>query len=577
MSRDLEVSLWLRLHGGDAAANGVRRFAEQSQKHFGAIRQSVRNAWQDLNGFSMASKLLVAAGGMGLARDTLTASLNFEKSLLEMKQNANMTVTQAAELRALALSAAKDALQTPDEMLQGMKAFARAGEKFENIRVKAVEAAKAATVFRASVEEIANMDFDITDKLKIDPKRLKEVHNMLYYHGNAGRFEAPQLAKQAPELFNAVAGVGVGGERGLNFTGALTQVLMKYASVSEPGKVSTLMQQGLGHIVSPHYVKGLAKVGIDVQKFAPGGKFAGEGGVDGLLALADAMKAKGLQDPFKLGKAGFADQETIKFFRALMQYTDQIRGEMRAADNAAKNDQIGTDHAEMSRSNFGNVKKAQIEFDKAQLGEGAQKGVSAWSNLAGKVAEEPGKYAGAAAGLVGLGLAVRYSRNRRGRLAGEAAGAAEGGGLPGVGGVQQVFVTNWPGGMLSPGEALKQKRSGLPGASVPGELLPDGGEPGKPASKLGKALGVAGKAVGAAGAAVAGWELGYKVIGPAINDSINAVVSAIAGREETLGEAIYDWINKDKEPMKIEATVKVENGQIAATIAADNKRQASRH
>lgn len=577
MSRDLEVALWLRLHGGDAAANGVRRFSEQSQKHFGAIGQSVRNAWKDLNGFSMASKLLVAAGGMGLARDTLTANLNFEKSMLEMKQNANMTVTQAAELRALALSAAKETLQTPDEMLQGMKAFARAGEKFEDIRVKAVEAAKAATVFRASVEEIANMDFDITDKLKIDPKRLKDVHNMLYYHGNAGRFEAPQLARQAPELFNAVAGVGIGGERGLNFTGALTQVLMKYATVNEPGKVSTLMQQGLGHIVSTHYVKGLAKYGIDVQKFAPRGKFYGEGGVDGLLGLADAMKAKGLQDPFKLAKAGFADQETNKFFRALMQYTDQIRVEMRAADNAAQNDQIGTDHKEMSQSNFGKVKKSQIEFDKAQLGETAQKGVSIWGNMAGKVAEDPGKYAGAAAGVVAAGLALRYNRNRKARLAGEAGSAAEGGGLPGGGGVQQVFVTNWPGGLLAPGEALKQKRSNLPGAGVPGEALPEAGEPGKPASKAGKALGMAGKAVGMAGAVVSGWELGFNVIGPVINDGINAVVSAIAGREETLGSAIYDWINKDKEPLKIEATVKVENGNITASIEAENKRQASRH
>jgi TP901 family phage tail tape measure protein len=564
MSKNLEIALWLRLRGNAEAAAGMRRFTEQSARGLGDMRREVKQLWSDFNGFTAATKLFAAAGGLAAVRSTLNANLNFERDILEMKQNSGMLKEQADELRRLAIDSAESALQTPHEIMIGMKAFARAGEKFEDIRVKAVSAAKAATVFRASVEEIANMDFDITDKLNIDPKRLNAVHNMLYYHGNSGRFEAPQLARQAPELFNAVGAVGVRGERGLNFTGALTQVLMKYASVNDPGKVSTLMQQGLGHIVSPHYVQGLQKFGIDIKKYAPGGKFYGEGGVDGLLALVDAMKKKGLEDPFKLGQAGFADQETNKFFRALMQYSDKIRSEMAAADQAAAKDQITTDLAEIKQANFGKIKAAEIQIEKLKLSDSSGKATSFIGGMAGKLADDPDMALKGGLGIGALYLLNRARKNRNARL-GESAGIADA--VAGAAGVQQVFVTNWPGGMLLPGDQLKQKRAGRGGVVVPGE----GEAPQKPAGKLGKLA----NGLGQAAAAYGGWELGYNMIGPVVRDGIDSLVSAVSGHETTLGAAIYDFLNRDPAPVKVQ--VEVQNGNIVASVNETATRTARRN
>jgi len=445
---EMQVGLRIVLRG----QTGAVRALNEIRGGVKSLGDQARTLWHELNGFSVASQLAGMAGGTYALKNAMEANLAFERGLLEMKQNAGMTYAQMAEMRKKFMDGADDALQTPQAMMEGGKAFARAGEKFDQVAIKTQEAARAATVFRATVEEIANMDFDITDKLKIDPKRLGAVHNMLYYHGNAGRFEAPQLARQAPELFNAVAAVGVGGERGLNFTGALTQVLMKYASVNDPGKVATLMQQGLGHIVSPHYVKGLSKFGIDIKKFAPGGKFTGEGGVDGLLGLADAMKAKGLQDPFKLGQAGFADQETNKFFRALMQYSEQIRSEMRAADATASKDQISIDLKEIKEANFGKIKAAEIEVAKMKLSELVTGGTGAFASAAKWAGENKGDAAALTAGLlIAARMLFRQMSGGKGDLKGIP-------GLPGVGGVQHVFVTNWPKGLLAPGEDLKQKR-----------------------------------------------------------------------------------------------------------------------
>jgi len=353
----------------------------------------------------------------------------------------------------------------------------------------------------------------------------------------------------------------MGGVTGLNFAGAMTQVMQQIAPATQPQEVSTLIKHGLGHITQPHYVKGLEKVGIDIKKYAPEGKFYGEGGVQGLLDLAREMKAKGLLDPFKLGAAGFREQYTQNFWRQLMLNTDDIEKQMGAAKEAYKTGQIDKDREEIKKSNFGKVKGLQIETDKAQVGDTATGGAGFLASMAEHAADHKGQYVGAGVSALLLG---RYAYNRY-RNRGAGGGVA---GLPGApGGTQQVFVTNWPGGMLSPGEVLNQKRGNLPGGSAP-----DSGAGGK-TGKLAKA----GSALGAIGAGVSGWELGYNVIGPVINDGVNSLVSALSGKENSLGGMVYDLLHREKEPTKVEVAVKVENGNITAQVNEANERSARRN
>jgi len=396
MRRDLETKLIIKYRddasrGLNQTAASVRRFGSAGDRTFGNMRAQIRRLGAETNqlnsGFSTLAKLAATIASLSVVRETFRTSLDFERGILEMKQNAGMTVPQAAEMRQKALEASLPNLQLPSDILQGEKAYARAGMKFEQIRASIEEASRAATVMRATVEDIANMDFDIQDKFKVAPERMSAAHNMLYYHGNAGRFEAKSMAALAPVYLNAMQAVGIGGERGLNFVGALTQSIMKQAPATEPSQVATLIQQGLSHITSAHYVKGLKKFGIDVTKYAPKGQFYGEGGVEGMLDLARAMKKKGLTDPFKLAKAGFADQESVKFWRQLMQDADTIGAEMKAGEEAARNDAIGRDLDEMKQSNFGKIKAAQIAAEKAELSEPAQKAVTKTAEGVSKATE----------------------------------------------------------------------------------------------------------------------------------------------------------------------------------------------
>ncbi|WP_031438172.1 phage tail tape measure protein [Methylobacter tundripaludum] len=564
MSNELRLSL--RINGTQAAADmrrftsgatadmqrfarnataATQRFTSTASRGLGRMSNEVKALRQDFGGFSTATKLFAAAGGLETIRRTLNTNLNFERDLLEMKQNAGMSIKQVAELRKIAMDSAPDALQLPDAVVQGEKAYARAGMKFEEIKDSIAEAARSATVMRSTVEQIANMDFDLQSKFNISAKDMKAAHNMAYYHGNEGRFETASMAQLAPVYLNALKGVGVNGMKGWNFTGALTQSIMKSAPATEPSQVATLIQQGVGHIAT--YAKDLGKVGINVKKYGPGGQF----GVEGLLKLAEVMKAKGLNDIFKLEKAGIRDQEAKKFWLQMMNDSGEIRKQMGVAEQAAQGDRIGADLAEIKTASFGKIMASEIQIQKLALSEKAQQGTTVAGNAAGYVSEHMGDVAKGAVAAGGLYLLSRFNSNRKTRLAGEAqslAGAAR------SAAVQSVLVTNWPAGMLSVGERMgggPSNRAGAGGAPVGNT----GNEPPARSSGMGKAA----TALGAAGAAFSGWEIG-QAIGGVAKELIDSTIQAVTGQESaTLGTAIYDMLHKSKIDTGGELHIKIDS------------------
>ena len=569
------------------------------------VANEARSLWKELNGFSVASQLAGMAGGTLALKGMMDANLAFEKIMLESKQLAEMSDAQITNLSKLARDKARDLLADPMDIAEGIRTLANAGMKYEAIAGTITEASRAALVFRSSIMDIANMDFDIQEKFKVDPTRMAAVHDMLYYHAKSGRFEAKSLSQEAPSYLNAMQRVGMGGERALNFAGALTQVMMKASPATQPGMVSTFIKQGLAHIYSPRLDKHLLETtGIDVHKYAPGGKFYGEGGVQGLMDLARAMKDKGLDNPFKLAKAGFMEEESRTFWVQMMKYTDEIEAQMKAASGAAGKAQINHDVAEIKQSNFGKIKAAEIETAKMKIGEVATKGTGLYADLAQWASEHKGDAAVVTAGTL---IAGRLAWKKYNNGSGPPISGIPGG--PGAGkvGVQQVFVTNWPKGMLAPGEDLKQKRDQRGGvtAGIPAE--PASGKPGWK-GKVGTA---AANAKGALkfGAIVNG-ALGVyeaydvsqnkdltdsarsteysKIVGGVTGGTIGAAAGGAVGGlfgglgaipGTMVGGAIGDWAGRELGGSKIviQNVLHIDGKEVARSVNEHNARDAKRH
>jgi hypothetical protein len=462
---DQNLNLVMRLTGNtsqltqalNSAGSQVNRFFKGGSDAMRQMSNQAKNLYQQLNGFSAISKMVAVAGGASILRDAMQRNLEFEKTLLEMKQNAEMTVAQAQEMRRLAIEKSSENMATPTEMLKGMSSFATAGMKFDAIKSSIQETANAALAFRVEIEQMADMDFDLQSKLGIDPAQLKQVHNMLLYHAQQGRYESKPMATEAPKYMNSVATVGITGVKGLNFTGALLQELMTLAPKTQPAEVATFLEHGLGHITSHQQVKGLSKFNIDVKKYMPNGRFYGEGGVQGALDLAQAMKKAGLDDPFKLDKAGFREMYTKKFWRIMMEHHDDIEKMMRDGDAAALLDLEGKNNAEIKSSNFGKMRQMEITEEKGALSDSAQKAVGMWANMNAWAANNP-MTALLGAGMGAIGGRLLWKRlfgGGGGGLLESAMSSTGGAGLP-------VMVTNWPKGLGDPLKASERLRQ-LPG------------------------------------------------------------------------------------------------------------------
>lgn len=569
MSSNLEVALRLSLHGQQLVSTGLakskRGLENMAQAAHGATAEFKR-LYDSVNGFSTVSKGIAALGGTALLRDTENTVLAFQRMQLELKQTAGLTNAQVAQISDYAKSSAAAMLSTPTAMIDGALKLANAGEKWENLLPILKQAASDAAAFRATVGEMANMDFDISSKMKIDSSELSLANNMMLYHARSGRFEAPAMSRGAPELFTYAEKVGLSGTRGLNLVGAMTQQVMKGVAPDQQGKVLTNFEQGLSHIVTPHYMKGLSKVGIDVQKYMPNGKFYGEGGVEGFTDLVKAMKAKGLEDPFKMAGAGFADKETKDFWYQMMKGVDGFSPAMREAAAAAKSGQTEKDRLEIAGSAVGQDQQAKAKWEARQLD--AAPGVGIWESLKNQAAENPLTSAASLAVLAGGARSV-WKKRQAGKAA--AADTAESARQTAMALRQQnVFVTNWPGSMQSAGELLRQKREG--------RSLPDVGTPGGKPGALGKAAQIGEKMVTLGSnmlSLAAAWNVGYevgdalyknKIQGTDLEDRIGGTLATIAA-----------WFGNKEAQQALEINLHMDGQQITQVVNAKNSRDSRRN
>lgn len=166
-------------------------------------------------------------------------------------------------------------------------------------------------------------------------------------------------------------------------------------------------------------------------------------------------------------------------------------------------------------------------------------------------------------------------------IAGTGAGIATGKAVEAATGVQPVFVTNWPGGAGGVAGGLAADAASAAGGAAAGGIAGKAVTGSRALLTMARALplaawgtmGLAGFGTAAAGVGAAG-VAGYGA-GTVINMGINALVSAMTKKDETLGGWIHDLIHKEKEPIKVE--VSVVNGNIVAAVNEANVRRGLRY
>lgn len=594
-------------------AAGVKRSIDGIKNSIAATVKGAQALNHELNGFSSVTKGIGLLGGGMLLRDTMRVNMEFERAMLDMKQNAGMTKDTMLAVKKDIMGAARELYATPIELQKALGEFTKAGfmgDKFKIAQDSYKESARAAMAFfvadpnAGDASTVASMDVDLLQKSQIDAAQLPKVHNMMLYHGYQGRFEAKDFAQSAPKILNSAAKAGLTGVEGSNLTMALAQQYMQLANPKEKAEVATFFEHFFGHITDQMYVKKLGEKGVDVKKFYEWREMKnfdtgqmekrmvlkGEGGVEGYVGLMQQMKDKGLMNPFVASEAGLREMYTRNATIKGMMSLDAVKAAMIGGKEAYTNDLISQQIADIKELNVSKIKVAEIEIQKMQLSDQAGNGVSGAANLTQKFADH-GLLTGAAS-LLAIGVLARYGLKKLpgwadGRMAKLASTAAPAGGgyfsgkgyavklpwwqqmgkvsskLPMIGNAVAIGMGGWNSFEISRSQLSQHEKAVAQGANAGSTV---------------------GGMAGAWGGAVSGASIGTAILpgyGTAIGGLLGMLAGGLAGTSlgSTIGAAITDAMatNEAKQPITITNNINLDSVQIAQTVNDVNTKTARRN
>lgn len=532
---------------------GLRKFGHVAKQEFDRIRSAATSVEGKL------ASLGVSIGAGMLVKQ----SAQLDKGLTQIGQTAGATKAEVSGLRKELFVMASDTGQVTEDLKQGFDNAVQSGLNFKEALPVLKATNKAMAVTGASADRLTAgltvaataFDFDLSR-----PNMALSLLDKMTVAGRVGNAELQNLSDIFARVGPNAARAGMGFDQTLAFIEGLSLI------ERQPERLATLADSTLRLFTNLTYMK-------QAQK-ATGVKFFDDAGArrNPLEILAELKKKYDALTTDKdreifMGKAlKGADLDTIKGVQMLLKgdMLGKVSGEFakKIARATGTIERDLPDAINNAIDQTGRLKAKLIEAADAfakpikdTLSKGIQKlidpkdkggmGFSGKELIAGGAAAALGGYM---AYRVGGGVAKKLL----GRLGGSAAGIAEGKAVEAATGVTPVFVTNWPPTMGA--GAIPMGPSSLPGT----------------AGSAGKLAGLA-KGAGQAGLAFGG---GYAV-GTGINYLIGKLIEQKTyGRNDSLGEYIYDLIHTDlpslfdkaevKNDIKMNITVD-QNGRATAT------------
>lgn len=462
-NRSMELSI--RLTGDGRGLEHVMAGARGStEKTRGAFRRMASGITDDMtrlnhamNGWSAATRLAAEAGGLYAVGKMITASAMLDKELTRIKHTGSMTATQIAVLRKELQALNMKTGGNFDDLKEGLDSAVQSGLGFEKVLptlgavndAVAVAGGSAKTLMGGLTVAAATFKFDLSK-----PRMAVDLLDQMYVAGNLGNVELNNLSDVFARVGVNANSAGMGFGKTLGFVEALSQVEVN------PERLATLVDSTLRVFTNKNYMKD-AQQGAGIKFFdAQGSRRDAVDVLGDIKKKYDTLKTDSQRFSFISKAFGHADLDTIKGIRTLMdtnalanvtEFSNKIESASgaiaRDLPDAINNavDQTGRLSASLSAAADKFAEKinaavttpvAKFTADAVEQGDGMKLGALA---------------AGGVGALIAGRLAWKKSREGKPGLLDQVLNRSGGG-------EQQVFVTNWPKGLLGPGESLKQKR-----------------------------------------------------------------------------------------------------------------------
>ncbi|MFT2186371.1 phage tail tape measure protein [Pseudomonas putida] len=214
----------------------------------------------------LTSNLGRAAVGVGLAAVPTTISAGYQAIIRDIAIKSDIVnKPQEAQLSRTVIDTARDTGMSRNDVADLINQLVGAGMEVEKAMAYAPTAAKFAIGQGSSGVDTAAMIQALQQNAKItDPKVMQQALEAIAYQGQAGSFEASDMAKWFPQLLAGMEKNGVTGLDAVTSLGAMLQVQMKTAGSSD--EAANNFKNWMEKIGAGDIQKNYEKVGIDYQK-----------------------------------------------------------------------------------------------------------------------------------------------------------------------------------------------------------------------------------------------------------------------------------------------------------------------
>ncbi|WP_024717504.1 phage tail tape measure protein [Pseudomonas putida] len=252
---------------------------------------------------SLKSNIGRAVVATGMAAVPTMISANYQAVIRDIAIKADIAnKPEEQQLSRTVIDTAKDTGMSRNDVADLVNQLVGAGMELDKALSYAPVAAKFAVGQGASGVDTASMIQALEQNAKIsDPKVMQQALEAIAYQGQAGSFEASDMAKWFPQLLAGMEKNGITGLDAVTSLGSMLQVQMKTAGSSD--EAANNFKNWMEKIGAGDIKKAYSDVGIDYQASLNTGLQKGMNVIEASMALAmryvektDPAKAKQIKD-----------------------------------------------------------------------------------------------------------------------------------------------------------------------------------------------------------------------------------------------------------------------------------------
>ncbi|EPA95452.1 putative pyocin R2 PP, tail length determination protein [Pseudomonas sp. G5(2012)] len=252
---------------------------------------------------SLKSNIGAAVVGAGLTAVPTKISATYQAIIRDIAIKADIAnKPEEAQLIRTVIDTSKDTGMSRNDVADLVNQLVGAGMELDKAMSYAPTAAKFAIGQGASGVDTASMIMALQQNAKInDPRVMQQALEAIAFQGQAGSFEASDMAKWFPQLLASMEKNGSTGMDAVTSLGAMLQVQMRTAGSSD--EAANNLKNWMEKIGSGDVVKAYKDAGIDYQGSLNTGIQKGMSALESSMALAlkyvvatDPAKAKKMKD-----------------------------------------------------------------------------------------------------------------------------------------------------------------------------------------------------------------------------------------------------------------------------------------